>query len=122
MEKGEDYPAFYIQNETTGTLERVKKSEMQDYLVRQDKAHVLRSTIAEFVGQDLKTAHIRRIYCNCVKLLASKVPGATFEEKATAILDNCQKYRGIGFHEANEIMEYGKILILRERRMPQNVP
>ena len=45
-----------------------------------------------------------------MKLLASKVPGATFEEKATAILDNCQKYRGIGFHEANEIMEYGKIL------------
>ena len=32
MEEGEDYPAFYIQNETTGTLERVKKSEMQEYL------------------------------------------------------------------------------------------
>ena len=74
MEEGEDYPAFYIQNETTGALERVKKSEMQGYLGRQDKAHVLRSTIAEFVGRDLKTAHLKRIYCNCVKVLSSKVP------------------------------------------------
>lgn len=58
MEEGDNYPAFYVKNETTGTLERVKKSEMQNYLDRQDKGHVLRSTIAEFVGGDLKMAHI----------------------------------------------------------------
>ena len=107
----DNYPAFYVQNETTGTLERVKKSEMQDYLGRQDKAHVLRSTIAEFVGQDLKMAHLRRIYCNCVKLSSSKVPGATFEEKATAIRTHCQQYRGVGFPEANVILEYNDSLI-----------
>ena len=107
----DNYPAFYVQNETTGTLERVKKSEMQDYLGLQDKAHVLRSTIAEFVGQDLKTAHLKRIYCNCVKLSSSKVPGATFEEKATAIRIHCQQYRGVGFPEANVILEYDDSLI-----------
>ena len=111
MEEVEDYPAFYIQDETTGTLERVKKSEMQGYLGRQDKAHVLRSTIAEFIGQDLKTAHLKRIYCNCAKLLSSKVPGATFEEKATAIRNHCQQYRGVGFPEANVILEYDDSLI-----------
>lgn len=112
MEEGDNDPAFYVKNETTGTLERVKKSEMQDYLARQDKGHVLRSTIAEFVGNDLKTAHVRRIYCNYVKLSSSKVPGATFDEKATVIRDRCQKYRGIGFPEANEILEYGDSLIV----------
>ena len=112
MEEGDNSPAFYVLNETTGTLERVKKSEMQDYLGRQDKAHVLRSTIAEFVGQDLKTAHLRRIYCNCVKLLSSKVPGAMFEEKTTAIRTHCQQYRGVGFPEANVIFEYGDSLIV----------
>ena len=111
LKEDDDYPAFYVHNETTGTVDRVKRSEMQDYLGRQDKAHVLRSSIAEFVGKDLKTAHLRRIYCNCVKLLAGKVPGATFEEKAIAIRDHCQQYRGVGFPEANVILEYGDSLI-----------
>ena len=31
MEEIDHYPTLYVQNETTGTLERVKKSEMLDY-------------------------------------------------------------------------------------------
>ena len=111
-EEGDKYPAFYLHDETTGTLERVKKSEMRDYLGRQDKTHVLRCSIAEFVGNDLKTAYPRSIYCNYVKLSACKVPGSTFEEKAEAIRKRCHEYWGGGIPEANEIRENGDSLIV----------
>ncbi len=111
-EEGDKYPAFYVQNETTGTLERVKKSEMHDYLERQDKTHVLRCSIAEFVGNELKTAYPRSIYCNYVKLSACKVPGSTFEEKASAIREQCHNYWGGGIPEANEIRESSDSLIV----------
>ena len=112
VEEADDTPAFYVLNETTGTLERVKKYEMGDYLRRQDKTHVLRCSIAEFVGNDLKTAYPRSIYCNYVKLSACKVPGSTFEEKAEAIRKRCHDYWGGGIPEANEIRESGDSLIV----------
>ena len=111
-EEADDTPVFYVLNETTGALERVKKYEMGEYLSRQDKAHVLRCSIAEFVGNDLKTAYPRSIYCNYVKLSACKVPGSTFEEKAEAIRERCHNYWGGGIPEANEIREIGNSLIV----------
>ena len=55
------------------------------------------------LGADIKATDLARVL---------RVPGAKFEEKATATREHCLKYRGVGFPEANEIIEYGDELIV----------
>ena len=108
----ENEEGFYIQNETTGQTDWVKAGEMSEYLSRQDAKHVLRMSIAEFRGKELKAGRLKRIYCNAVQLSWSAVPGQTLAEKADFLQEHRYKYWKGAFCAPTEIMRCQDELLL----------
>ena len=72
-------PCFKIKNETTGEEFFLEKSEIPDFLNRQEKSHILSRSIAEFNDSELKSVH--RLYCNYAVLSAEKNPRREFQGK-----------------------------------------
>ena len=108
----ENEEGFYIKNETTGQTDWVKTGEMSEYLSRQDAKHVLKRSLAEFRGKELKTGRLKRIYCNAVQLSWREVPGQTLAEKADFLQEHRHKYWKGAFCEPTEIMRCQDKLLL----------
>ena len=106
-----DSPYFKFKNENTGEEKFVKKSEIPDYLKRQDKTHVLKRSISEFEQPDSNT--VERIYCNYTVLSAEKVRGSNLKEKAMTVLKRSSEYwNGLGIPMPNALMLLDEKLIV----------
>lgn len=106
-----DSPYFKIKNETTGEEKFVKKSEIPDFLRRQNKTHALSRSISEFEQPDVNT--VERIYCNYAVLSAEKIRGSNLKEKAMTVLKRCSEYwNGLGIPVPNALMLLnGKLIV-----------
>ena len=103
---------FYLLNATTGSEEWVSKSDLNDYLKKQDKTHRLKCSIVEYTRKQRqdRPKFIENIYFSHVVL--TKCPSKTLEEQIAKIREHCREYRGVGIPEPNRILEDGNKLIL----------
>ncbi|MBQ6435599.1 MAG: hypothetical protein IJJ09_06325, partial [Synergistaceae bacterium] len=103
---------FYLLNVTTGSEEWVSKSDLNDYLNKQDKNHRLQCSIVEYTGKQRqdRAKFIENIYFSYVIL--TKRPSETLEIQIAKINEHCRAYRGVGIPEPNRILEDGNKLIL----------
>ena len=104
---------FYLLNVTTGGEEWVSKSDLNDYLKKQDKTHRLECSIVEYTSmkkREDRAKFIENIYFSYVIL--TKRSSETLEVQIAKIREHCREYRGIGIPEPNRVLEDGNKLIL----------